>query len=576
MNFLGINSFFEHPAVALVCDGRLVFAAEDERFTGIKHGRMYTPFKTYLPFAAMYEALAHAGLTTGDLHEVSYSYSSWLHLRSLSGCLSGQRLSTLREEVDAFRSVRNTIHALRSGYELPEKYKRVLRPDDFQRIAYREWDHHLSHAASTFFCSGFDRALVVVADGSGEADSTSVYVGQGGKLRRIDRFPIPQSLGLFYSFVTRHLGFEPFSDEFKVMGLAAYGDPTFQRQLGQVLRQNGDGRYNVDRQHLTHLEELLGPRRHPGDALEQLHMDIARSAQLLLEEAIEALVAHHVRVTGLKHLCLAGGTFLNCVANGRLAAKGIVDDIFVQPASHDGGTAIGAAALSSISHGGEPQLRYESMALGTAANVKDVEVILRRGRIPFRRMPDEVMIEHLAEILARGGVGALFRGRMEFGPRALGMRSIVASPLHSQMRTYLNELKEREQFRPLSPIVTEEAFSTYFEGFQNRYMLFTVNVQQSARKRIPAVTHVDGTARAQLIRKSEDPFLHALLSAFARRTDVPVLINTSFNVRGKPIVESPAEAVGHFFTAGFDFLMIDDVLIENAAPARMTVSSVES
>jgi carbamoyltransferase len=372
--------------------------------------------------------------------------------------------------------------------------------------------------------------------------------------------------------VTRHLGFEPFADEYKVMGLGGYGERRYAAELAGVLHVGADGRYVVDRDAMQHLERVLGPRRRPGEPLQQRHMDIAHSAQAALEDALHALIRAHVLATGSTKLCLAGGTFLNCVANGRLAAAGYVDDIFVQPASHDAGTAVGAAALSWVRRGGEPQLRYDSMALGTSADPDEVRSMLDRGRIAYRRLPVPDLTERLSEILARGGIGALFRGRMEFGPRALGMRSIVASPVHAEMRDRLNALKEREPFRPLSPFVTEEDFPTFFDGFRNRYMLFTVNVKESARARIPAVTHVDSTARAQVVRRDDDPFLHALLTSFGRRTGVPVLINTSFNVRGKPIVEDPAEALGCALAAGFDFLLIDEFLIERdghgSAPTR--------
>ncbi|HTE52670.1 MAG TPA: carbamoyltransferase C-terminal domain-containing protein [Kofleriaceae bacterium] len=564
MTFLGLNSFFEHPAAALIRDGELVFAAEDERFTGIKHGRRYTPFKSYMPLDAIYHALSFAGLTTADLAGVGYSYSSALHLKSLGGCLTGQRISSLREELEAFRSCRNNRLVLTSGYELLEKHRRVIDPADFGRARYQEWDHHLCHAASAFFGSGFERALVIVADGSGEASSTSVYLGSGRTLEPVDRYPIPHSLGIFYSMVTRHLGFEPFSDEFKVMGLAAYGEPRFVGELEQVLVLGSDGGYRVALDRLQALERLLGERRRPWEPLLDVHRDIARSAQVLLERAIEGLVRRHVRQTGADRLCLAGGVFLNCVSNGRLAEKGLVSDIFVHPAAHDAGTAVGAATLSWIAAGGDGRLRFDSMALGTRASPAEVTAVLDRGGIPYTRLGEDDMTARLAGLLARGAIGALFRGRMEFGPRALGMRSLVASPVLAETRTRLNDIKQREQFRPISPMVTEEAFSDFFDGFRSRYMLFTVKVRPGVAHRIAAVAHVDGTARAQVIRRADDPFLHQLLTRFGERSGVPILVNTSFNVRGKPIVENVSEALGCFYASGLDFLLLDDVLVERA------------
>jgi carbamoyltransferase len=562
MIILGINSFFEHPAVALIRDGELVFAIEDERLTRIKHGKSYTPYRTYIPFDAMHAALRSQGIASRDLDGIAYSYDSRRHLRSsILGSLSGRRYSTFGEEWAAYRSAVKVPTVLASNFDVPYRYRDRICASDIAKVPYREWDHHLSHAASAFFCSGFDEALVVVSDGSGEEACTSVYVGRGAKLTRIAEMRLPDSLGLFYSFITQHIGFEPFSDEYKVMGLAAYGKPTFKREMERLVTLVPNGGYRVDAPSLRNLELLLGPRRKPETSLDGPYSDIAHSAQARLEEVLEHILSHHLRATGMNKLCLAGGVFLNCVANSRLAALKEVEDIFVQPAAHDAGTAIGAAALSWIQAGGSPQLKYDSFFLGSAYKDEEIEQALRQARARYVRLNGETAASKIADLLAAERTLAVFRGCMEFGPRALGHRSIIASPRSARTREQLNELKVREQFRPLAPIVTSEAFGDYFSGTPNRFMMMTSQVREDAFDRIPAVVHADMSARVQVVRTEDDPFLHDVLTHFANHTGTPVLINTSLNVRGLPIDESPVHALSTFYTSGLDFLLIGSFLV---------------
>lgn len=562
MIILGMNSFFEHPAVAVVRDGELAFAIEDERLTRIKHGKRYTPWRTYVPFDGIYAALCSLDLTARDIDEIAYSYAYRQHLAGLWGCLTGHRLSNLREELAAARSAAAVPALLASGFEMPRRYRDRMPPADLARIRYRVWDHHLSHAASAAFCSGFERSLVVVADGSGENGCTSVYQCSGRELTLLARTSLPHSLGLFYSFVTAHLGFEPFSDEYKVMGLAAYGEPRYAKEMSRLVMFRPNGGYRVDRTLVDGLDALLGPRRNAEDIIEQRHFDIARSLQSRLEEVLEHVVLHHLRKTGNTRLCVAGGVFLNCLANQRLARLGGLSDLFVQPAAHDAGTAIGAAALGWIRRGGAPQLRYESMFLGTSHESQAIEAALRQSATTWIRLDPSEVAARLVDRLADEKTVAVFRGRMEFGPRALGNRSILASPRSAATRARLNDLKEREQFRPLAPIVTAEAFDEFFDGKPNRYMMQTASVRQTVRDRIPAVTHADGTARVQVIDKCHDPVLHAILTEFSRRTGIPVLINTSLNVRGRPIDESPSDALASFYTSGLDCMLMGDFLID--------------
>jgi carbamoyltransferase len=566
MKILGINSFFEHPAVALLVDGELVFAIEDERLTRIKHGKSYTPYKTYLPVDSIHAALKFADLKLGDIDEIAYSYDRWRHLASLWGCFTGHRLSTFREEMAAFRSVSNIKVSLSSGYEIPRRYRDRLDPAYFSQIPLRAWDHHRSHAASAFFCSGFEQALIFVADGSGENACTSVYVGEGRTLKKIRQISLADSLGFFYSFITEHLGFEPFSDEYKVMGLAAYGNDAYAAEMREILPILPDGGYRVDRKRLRNLAPLIGPARLQGEPLTQQHKDIAKSAQARLEQAVEAIVLAAIRQTRINRICVAGGTFLNILVNARLAALPAVSDMFVQPAAHDAGTAIGAVALSNIHHGGAAQLSYSSMFLGTEPTADEIERYLKVSGVAYSILGDAPT--EIAELLDRENIVALYRGRMEFGPRALGNRSLLASPVSEKTRVKLNDLKVREQFRPLAPLVMAERFDDYFRGEKNRYMMFTVEVKDEVKASIPAVTHADGTARAQVVYKEHDPFLHELLAQFERRQGLPILINTSLNVRGKPIDESPYDAMASFYTSGVDYLVMGRYLIEH--PSKTT------
>jgi len=558
---LGINSYFEHPAVALVKDDEILFAAEDERFTGIKHGKKYSPFRTYLPVDAMYHALASTGTGLDEVDEIAYSYDRWTHLTSLWGCFTGHRMDSFRDELSAFGSLVNLRAAMRGGYEIPQRYRDVLSPSQLARIPYREWQHHLSHAASAFFCSGFSEALVVVADGAGERATTSVYLGRGSTLTRIGGVDLPHSLGIFYSRVTAHLGFEPFSDEFKVMGLAAFGEPTYREQFRQLVELRPAGRFWIDQAALSSLDRLLGPARQAGEEITDQHASIARSAQERLEEALEHVVSAGLGATGVDRLCLAGGIFLNCVANGRIARLAQVREVFVQPAAHDAGTALGAAILSRVKRSGESRVAFRTTMLGTQHEDAAIVAACRSAGVDCPRPESAELVEEVAQRLAAGQVGGVFRGRMEFGPRALGHRSVLADPRDPDMKDRLNRIKGRESFRPVAPIVAVEAFDTYFDGEKNPYMLFTTKVRSEARDIIPSAVHADGTARVQTMSDQDDPWLAQVLRAFDARTGVPVLINTSLNVRGKPIVESPVEALACLFTTEMDFLVLGDRLI---------------
>ncbi|CAN7653660.1 hypothetical protein LJR230_004909 [Trinickia sp. LjRoot230] len=563
MIILGVNSFFAHPAVAIVQDGELVFALEQERVTRVKRGRQYAPYKTHLPYESICAALTHTGLRFADIDEIAYSHNPWAHVVASCACLAGKRPSSLRDELAAFTNVLNIKRKLQRPDDIPPRHADILAPFDFAtRTRFRNWDHHLSHAASAFFCSGFDESLVIVADGSAQRACTSIYAGEGGVIRRVASVPLSRSPGFFYSLITAHLGFEPSTEEYKVMELAAYGKDRYLHDLRHALGSASTGRYRIDMSRLTQLEFILGDKRMPCETIMQRHMDIACSAQTLLEQTLLDVLSSYLQQTGLRKLCAAGSVFLNCAANGRIARLPGLDDYFVQPAAHDAGTAIGAAALSAIRLGAPPQLRYASMSLGTEYRDGDIIRALAVARLCYRQIPHKALPTALARLLANGKIVALFRGRMAFGPSTLGRRGLLASPNARDACNKLNAINGYEHARPLAPLIREEDYNRFFEGPANRHMMFAVRARPETLQVAPAVVHADNTARAGIVRQADEPFLHETLSCFYEATGVPMLVNASLNVCGQPIDESPSDAICSFLTSSADALLIGNCLVE--------------
>ncbi|WP_432052582.1 carbamoyltransferase family protein [Streptomyces xiamenensis] len=446
--------------------------------------------------------------------------------------------------------------------------------------------HHLAHAASAYWLSGFEAATVLVADGMGETEATSVHAGDGAHLRTLRRYPIGASLGILYSVVTQYLGFLPGMDEYKVMGLAPYGDRgRFPQADGELMRRLADGglrspllahdRTPLERE--THrgvirrLEEVFGPARHPRAPLEQRHMDVAATVQHTLEESLLHVLraARELPGGGSRRLCMAGGVALNCTANGVIARSGLVDEVFVQPASGDDGSALGAAlwelrqrrpaapsAMTMPYWGEEFDTAQVAAALAGLGPGFEVTGLAR---------PE--LLGRVSELLGGGAVVAWFQGRMEFGPRALGHRSILADPRVPGMRAHLNAVvKQREEFRPFAPAVTAEEAGEYFEivpGQENlyRHMLCVAQVREKYREALPSITHVDGSARVQVVQRAQAPVFWELIRRFGDDHGTPVVLNTSFNLRGQPIVRTPREAVETFARSSLDALAIGDVLV---------------
>jgi carbamoyltransferase len=436
-------------------------------------------------------------------------------------------------------------------------------------------DHHLCHAASTFLVSPFERAAVLVVDGASEADTTMMAVGEGRQLSVLQRTPLPHSLGQFYASMTSHLGFTPDQDEYIVMGLAAYGTPVYADRLRRhVLRLLPEGRFELNTRlcdfHLARVGfftrafvELFGERRRSDEEITQRHRDLAASAQAVLEETLLHLGRHLRTLTDADALCLAGGVAYNCVANGRLRGELGFRHIFVQPAAGDSGAALGAALLLSSRRGDLSRRQVMRQAYwGPGFSEADCRRALDQCGLAALKLDDDALCERVATELAAGRLVFWFQGRMEWGPRALGNRSLLADPRREDMRAIINtKVKLREPFRPFAPSVIEEQARDYFDvTAESPFMLWTVSVLPSAKGLLPAVTHVDGTARVQTVARTDNPKFHQLLRAFGRKTGLPVLLNTSFNVQ-EPIVCSPEDAVRCFLRTQVDWLVLGNLLV---------------
>ncbi|HTH61412.1 MAG TPA: carbamoyltransferase C-terminal domain-containing protein [Paraburkholderia sp.] len=580
MYTLGINAVYHDSAAALMRDGVVLAAAEDERFTHVKHAKRPVPFSTWqLPFDAIDYCLKAAGITLADVDHVAYSYDPAL----FPGMPSGKPPATVALPFDPSRAkaqangspwdplflayIVNAKAQLLDGapHHLRRRFAGVDREHGF------EWhfvEHHLAHEASAFLASPFADAAVLTMDGRGEGVTTSLGEFRSGAYRRLTQVELPHSLGLLYEQVTGWLGFLHSSDEYKVMALASYGKPVHADAFREIVRYRGNGHYTVAEPELV---KRFGPPRERGGPLEQRHFDIACSLQRVLEETVLELARWLHARTGLDKLCMAGGVALNCVMNSFVRDHGPFDEVWVQPAAGDAGTALGAALWTDYrlradaAPDGKP-VRHWTMDhayLGPEYGDEEIEAFLKWSKTPYTRLTD--VANEAAQLLADGNVIGWYQGRTEFGPRALGARSILASPVDPGMQAKLNEIKDREDFRPVAPVVLEEQASEWFVGAGRApFMLFVFDVRPEKAERIPAVRHVDGTARVQTVNRAQHPLYYDLIAAFFARTGVPVLVNTSFNTRGEPMVNSPRDALESFWTSPLDALVIGPFLVRKA------------
>jgi len=582
---LGINAAFHDSAAALVSDGVVVAAAEEERFSRIKHAKRPVPFSAWeLPFRAIDFCLAQAGITLRDVDHVAYSFDPELFIGGrLAGPLTEPPRITLPLQPSTQSTggwehpwdplfaayIVNAPRQLASG--APHQLRQRLggtSPDD-PPWRWHFINHHLCHQASAFLAAPFESCAVMTLDGRGELATTTYGAFRGQRYEPLGEVRMPHSLGLLYERVTSHLGFLHPSDEYKVMALAALGTPRFRGPLAEHIRVHDNGQYEIAPMDLP---RLFGPPRQPGAALEERHLDLAASLQDVLEETVLRLARRLRQASGERRLAMAGGVALNCVMNARLRDAGVFDEIWVQPAAGDAGTALGAALWSDARERGAPDgalgPRHWAMDhayLGPGYSDDAIEEQLRWAKLRFRRSDD--LAGETASLLAADRIVGWFQGRMEFGPRALGARSILASPIDPHMQVRLNALKDREDFRPVAPAIPQEALGRWFtpsdaNDGRSPFMLFVYDVLPGQAERIPSACHTDHSARVQTVDRDTNPRFHALLQAFGQRTGVPVLVNTSFNARGEPIVCTPRDAIEAFYGTPLDALVIGPFLLE--------------
>ncbi len=560
MNILGINWGEHDSAATLLQDGHLVAAVEEERLSRVKHA----PFA--FPARAARWCLEVGGVEPADVDVVAYSFSPTVGL--------GRGLLHAIQHFPSANFVALAELARRTWYVAPRAYAHYeLKIPARTRTVYVP--HHLAHAASAYYLSPFDHAAVLVVDGMGEWPVTSLYEGRGNALSSLDTVSFPHSLGFYYSAFTEYLGFDPFDGEYKVMGLAAYGEPRFAERFLEILRLPVGPQHRLDLRFFNfhrdygrtswyspYMEEVFGPRSTAPEMPAQIYADLAASVQQRLEDAILHLARHLHRRTGLPDLCMAGGVGLNSVANGKVVQQGPFERVFIQPAANDAGCAVGAALyVHHVTNGVEARESLRDVYLGPEFGAHEIEAQLHLSKIAYETLADPAATA--ARLVAEGQIVGWFQGRMEFGPRALGNRSILADPRRASMKERINAaVKFREPFRPFAPSVPLEHSDTYFESVgASPYMLRVTPVKPGIGERLPAITHVNGTARLHTVTRESNPLYYDLLVRLGEQTGVPVVLNTSFNVRGEPIVCTPRDALGCFFSSGLDALVIDHFLI---------------
>jgi carbamoyltransferase len=568
---LGLNAFHGDAAAALVIDGAVVAAAEEERFNRIKHCAGF-------PQLAAAWCLSEAGLSATDLQHVAVSRDPRANLgqklrRAVQHGTSPRYLKARLDNAAKIRDVRGQLaEALGT------------KPDSFEA---RFWnvEHHKAHVASAFFVSPFEEAAILSVDGFGDFASTMLAEGHGSSFKVLDRILFPHSLGIFYTAVTQWLGFPNYGDEGKVMGLAPYGTPRYLAEMHRLVHLNGR-LYELGLEYFTHHKEgvdmtwdgqtpsigqiysermvdAFGPARQPGAQLKPVHEDVAASLQVVLEEAYLHLVRGLHERTGMRNLCLAGGVALNAVANGRIRSETAFEEVYIQPAAGDSGTAVGAAYYVWNQELGQPRgFVMQHAYTGPGFSDEECAAALERHGLEGPRVEDDELFPEVANRIAAGDVVGWFQGRMEFGPRALGNRSILVDPRRHDMKDILNaRIKHRESFRPFAPSILAEATGDWFEqDYTSPFMIMVYKTRVEQRERIPAVNHVDDTGRLQTVEESANPRYHRLIREFDRLTGVPILLNTSFN-ESEPIVMTPDHALATFSKTRMDLLVLGNRIV---------------
>jgi carbamoyltransferase len=571
MKILGFNSFGHDSAAALIVDNAIVFAVEEERLNRKKHAGGF-------PKASIEACLNHANITIDDIDHIAFFWKPSISFSKIPVYLLKfwDKVPTLLREQKNFEVEENLgmLNYLFDMYKLPKKIKEEFNAVN-PKFKFHFLEHHLCHAASAFFPSPFEEAAILTIDGAGEWATTLMGYGKGNNIQKLGTVNTPYSLGAFYQAVSIHLGFKLIEGPGKLMGLASYGNAnsSVYTEMKKIFRLKDNGGFDFDMSYFSYhytrksgvskkFTDLFGPSKTVGANWTEHELDVAAAAQHIVEDVIMHMVTHLKKVTRSNNICLAGGVALNSVTNGLIAKSGLFKEIFIQPAAGDSGTTIGAALLLNHQKFNRPRQLMETAFLGPSFDNEACIKAIEKAGLSYH-VAGENAYNFTAQQLMENKIVAWFQGRMEFGPRALGNRSILANPMNKDMKDILNRrVKFREGFRPFAAIVTEKECGDYFDhDYPNPYMLLVYNVKEEYKAIMPSLTHVDGTVRIQTVNEKENAPMFKLLNAFNQLSGYPVLINTSFNIKGEPIVCTPEDAVHSFVNADIDYLILNDIIV---------------
>ena len=574
MYILGLNAYHADSSAAIFHNGKLIAATEEERFTRVKHWAGF-------PALAIQFCIREAGISIDEVDHIAIG-------RNPKAKLVNKLLFVLSHPASGFNNAYERIKNLKKVTSLEDEFIKIypqLKNSDFQKRIH-QIEHHRSHLASSFFASPFEESALLSIDGSGDFTTTMIGIGSGNKIKVLDSVDFPHSIGLFYTSLTQFLGFPHYGDEYKIMGLAPYGKPLYKDKIRKLVTLKDNGLFELNlryfkifdsniitygdnhqpvvaRLYSEKTEELLGKARRPDEELTQYHKDIARSVQEVTEEIYMHLLNHLHQKTGLQNVCVAGGVSQNSVANGKITTNTKFKNVYIPSAGHDAGIAMGSALYlynQVLEHDRMPPIW--SAYTGAHATNPEIEKLLLQRHINFQRYEDQEIYQLTSDALIDGAVVGWFSGKAEFGPRALGARSILADPRRSDAKELLNrKIKRRESFRPFAPSILEEYVGDYFE-IQDRvpFMEKVFPIRKEMQSKIPAVTHVDGTGRLQSVNRESSPRYYQLIETFRQKTGVPILLNTSFN-ENEPIVNSPEHALDCFLRTSMDMLVLENYII---------------
>ena len=573
MTILGINAYHADSSAAIFVDGKLIAATEEERFTRVKHWAGF-------PALAIKFCLEEAGITLEQLDHIAIGRDPKAKIKNKMAFLAKNPLANVGMIMDRLKNAKN-VASLEEEFEKHFGVSAELIKPKIHQV-----EHHRSHLASAFFASPFDEAAILSIDGSGDFTTTMIAVGKGNKIEVLDSVDFPVSAGLFYTAFTQYLGFPHYGDEYKVMGLAPYGEAKYVDDIKKMLHFTDDGLFSWDQKYFTQatkikldyegniptvsqlytskIEDVFGPARKKGEELTQKHKDLAASVQRVCEQLIMHILNHLQKKTGMKNVCIAGGVAQNSVANGKVLSNTAFEKVYIPSAGHDAGISMGAGLYIYNQVLDNPRAEpIYSAYTGSRFSNEEIEAYLKERGVAYTRLNDDELYDKITDKLLEPGVVGWFSGRAEFGPRALGARSIIADPRNAKAKDLLNsKIKRRESFRPFAPSILKEYVSEYFTKVEDvPFMEKVLPIKPEKYDEIPAVTHVDGTGRLQTVMKDVSPRYYALIDTFRKKTGTPILLNTSFN-ENEPIVNSPEEALNCFLRTDMDMLVMENIILE--------------